>query len=133
MIHIRQVLCSGAEFRLLDCGYSTDTDTECYYYEDSGAICSLGRYYIKLVIHMKFTYVHIVIYMLCLQCGVSWVRVPPMAAHFSLKNCLPWVWCVTLPCCVFDLACLLLLSFLLHLSNTYIIIYNNYIFFSSLC
>ena len=46
-----------------------------------------------------------------------------MAAHFSLKKCLPWVWCVILPCCVFDLACLRLSSFILRLSNTYNILY----------
>ena len=41
-IHIRQASCSGAEFRLLDCSYRMNTDTECNQHEDSGVICSLG-------------------------------------------------------------------------------------------
>ena len=39
------------------------------------------------------------------------VHVPPEAAHFSYEKCLPWVCCVALPCCLFDLACFFLPSF----------------------
>ena len=49
---------------------------------------------------------------LCLECGVSWVRIPPEAAHFSLEKCLP---CFVL---FFIRPCLLLSFFLLHLSLT---------------
>ena len=39
---------------------------------------------------------------LCLECRVSWVRVPPEVAHFSRKSdCLG---CAVL-LCLFDLAC----------------------------
>ena len=41
-MRIRQILCSGTEFRLLDCSYRTDADTECNQYNGSGVICSLG-------------------------------------------------------------------------------------------
>ena len=40
-----------------------------------------------------------------------WVRVPPEAAHFSQEKLLPWVCCVALHCCLFDLACFFLPSF----------------------
>ena len=51
---------------------------------------------------------------LCLECRVSWVRVPPEAAHFSLKksDCLE---CVVLLCLVVCLT--LLASFFLYLIN----------------
>ena len=39
---------------------------------------------------------------------MSWVRVPPEAAHFSLEKWLPWVCCVALSHCLFDLACFFL-------------------------
>ena len=39
----------------------------------------------------------------------------PEAAHFSLEKSLPWVCCVALLCCLFDLACFFSF-FLLHLS-----------------
>ena len=48
---------------------------------------------------------------LCLEYRVSWVRVPPEAAHFSRKSdCLG---CAVLLClvCLFDLACFFLSSF----------------------
>ena len=55
---------------------------------------------------------------LCLQCGVSWLRILPghEAAHFSLEKLLSWMLCLV---CLTVLACLLLSSFLLHLSNMY--------------
>ena len=55
---------------------------------------------------------------LCLQCGVLWLRILPdhEAAHFSLEKLLSWVLCLV---CLTVLACLLLSSFLLHLSNMY--------------
>ena len=50
-------------------------------------------------------------YMSCLEYGVSWVRVPPEAAHFFLgkSDCLG---CAVLLClvCLFDLACFFLPS-----------------------
>ena len=52
---------------------------------------------------------------LCLECGMVWVRIPPKAAHFSLAV-LYWF-----AFCLFDLACFFLPSFLLHLSNMYIL------------
>ena len=61
---------------------------------------------------------------LCLECRVSWVQVPPEAAHFSQEmSCLPWVCCVALPCCLFDLAC-----FFFHLSLTYMYYTNSILY-----
>ena len=52
-----------------------------------------------------------------------WGHETRLALPFSLYiratfTGLPWVCFVALPCCLFDLACLLLSSFLLHLSLT---------------
>ena len=50
---------------------------------------------------------------------VSWVRVPPEAARFSPENWLPWVCCVALPCCLFDLACFFLPFFSSLIKHVY--------------
>ena len=49
---------------------------------------------------------------LCLECRVSWVRVPPEVVHFFLGKVTALGVCyVALPCCLFDLACFFLPSF----------------------
>ena len=36
--------------------------------------------------HHFHVHVHVVVKVLCVECRVSWVRVPPEAAHFSLER-----------------------------------------------
>ena len=60
-----------------------------------------------------YTYTYMYMY-------VSWVRVPPEAAHFSRKS--DFLGCAVLLClvCLFDLACFFLSSFSSLIQNMYI-------------
>ena len=55
------------------------------------------------------------------------MSVPPEAAHLSWEKRLPWLCCVALPCCLFDLACIFLPSFC-HLSLKHVCTYRSHTF-----
>ena len=76
--------------------------------------------------HTMTSHVFTCVRVLCLECRVSWVRVPPEAAHFSF-DCLG---CAVLLCLV---VCLILLaSFFSSLIKTctciYIVPYHKYVY-----
>ena len=60
---------------------------------------------------------------LCLECRVSWVRVPPKATHFLRKSdCLG---CAVLPCLVVCLTLLLASYFQIHVyNNVHVYVYT---------
>ena len=61
---------------------------------------------------------------LCLECGVSWVRVPPETAHFSFKKCLPWV-CLCYFACFFLLPSFFISHYHVHTRrNILTLVYN---------
>ena len=54
---LRDVACSGAEYRLLECG-NTDLGSTCSHSEDAGVICQAGwlfaHFYIVYIIYYYF-------------------------------------------------------------------------------
>ena len=49
------------------------------------------------------------------------IMVHDSISYFPFEKCLPWVCCVALPCCLFDLACFFLPSASLIKMYTYIV------------